>query len=126
MRRQAAIGHDVPCRERSGGSPSDRANIGDVAAVERRRRGQAGWLASFPVAQAPNAPLLAALAGRAVAAATPRGRVHDLGHAVFVLGLFVWSCEEATSGVNWFRRLLGVAGLVRIVGAAARRPWTRG
>ena len=88
----------------------------------RWRRGQAGWPSTFPVAQAPNAPLLVALAGRAIAAANPRGRVHDTGRAIFVLGLFVWAWEEATSGVNWFRRLLGVAGLVRIVGGAARKP----
>lgn len=89
-----------------------------VRAVELYRRGLAGWPPRFPVAQAPNAPLLVALAGRAIAAvAGRRGRSREGGDAVFVLGLSVWAWWEATSGVNWFRRLLGIAGLA---GIAAR------
>jgi hypothetical protein len=40
------------------------------------------------------------------------GTAHDVGRAVSILGLAVWALEEALSGVNWFRRLLGVAVLV--------------
>ena len=117
MRRRVAVG-----APRAGAGPaSPPANIGDVSVTERRR-GSTGWPAAFPVAQAPNAPLLVALLGRGIAAANPRGRAHDVGRAVFALGFLVWAWEEATSGVNWFRRLLGVAGLLRIVGSAARRP----
>jgi len=43
------------------------------------------------------------------------GSVHDVGRAVFTLGLAVWGWEEAASGVNWFRRLLGAGALVWIV-----------
>ncbi len=99
-----------------------RANIGGVSVAECWRRGQAGWPPAFPVAQAPNAPLLVALLGRGIAAANPHGRAHDLGHALFALGFLVWAWEEATSGVNWFRRLLGVAGLARVAGSAVSKP----
>jgi len=43
------------------------------------------------------------------------GIVHDVGRAVFTLGLAVWAWEEVVSGVNWFRRLLGAAALVWVV-----------
>ncbi len=87
-----------------------------VGTTELYRRGLAGWPSCFPVAQAPNAPLLVALAGHAIAAvAGHRRRSRDAGEAVFVLGLTVWAWEEATTGVNWFRRLLGVAGLSAVV-----------
>ena len=47
--------------------------------------------------------------------------MHDVATAVFFMGLTVWAYLELTDGVNWFRRALGVAGLVyvlvRMVGA---------
>lgn len=79
--------------------------------VELWRRGQVGWPRSFPIVQFPNPPLLVALAGWGVAAATS-GTAHDAGRWAFTLGLVVWASKEASGGVNWFRRLLGAAGLV--------------
>jgi hypothetical protein len=49
------------------------------------------------------------------------GRAHDIGRAVFTIGLGVWAWEEAASGVNWFRRVLGIGALVWIVGDLAGR-----
>ena len=43
------------------------------------------------------------------------GTVHDVGRSVFIIGLAIWAGEETTHGVNWFRRLLGVGGLVWVV-----------
>ena len=83
-------------------------------AGELWRRGQAGWPRRFPIAQFPNPPLLVALVGWLLAAATG-GNAHDVGRAVLILGLTVWAWGEAVSGVNWFRRLLGAAALVWIV-----------
>ena len=83
-------------------------------ARELWRRGQAGWPRRFPIAQFPNPPLLVALAGWVLAAATS-GSAHDVGRALFLLGLAVWAWAEAVSGVNWFRRLLGAAAFVWIV-----------
>ncbi|HEY5285842.1 MAG TPA: hypothetical protein VIJ50_01900 [Solirubrobacteraceae bacterium] len=41
---------------------------------------------------------------------------------VLTLGLAVWAYGEATGGVNWFRRLLGVGGLVWIIANLAGEP----
>jgi hypothetical protein len=70
------------------------------------------------VAQFPNPPLLFAFAGWGLAAASD-GSAHDAGRAVFTVGLAAWAWEEAASGVNWFRRLLGAGALVWIVVALA-------
>ncbi len=88
-------------------------------AVELWRRGQAGWPQRFPVAQAPNPSLLVAFAGRALSARTgdtPR----MVGRVISTAGLAVWAWQEATGGVNWFRRLLGVGTLARLTAGLAR------
>jgi len=81
---------------------------------ERWRRGQRGWPASFPVAQLPNAPLLVALGGLLVAAAT-HGSVHAYARSLFYAGLAAWAWEELFSGANWVRRALGAAGFIYVV-----------
>ena len=78
------------------------------------RRGQRGWPESYPVAQFPNAPLLVAFGGLAVAAAT-HGSVHAYARAVFYVGFSAWAWEELTSGVNLARRAVGAVGLVYVV-----------
>jgi hypothetical protein len=86
-----------------------------VAADERvRRLLQARWPERFPVAQFPNAPLAVA-AGGFVAEQLTDGRAHDYAEAVVSIGLAVWAYGEVTRGVNWFRRVLGVAGLAYVV-----------
>jgi hypothetical protein len=87
--------------------------MGRVTIDELWRRGQEGWPRRFPVAQFPNPPLLVAFAGWGLAAAAS-GSAHDIGRAVFILGLSIWALEETVSGVNWFRRLLGAGALVWI------------
>jgi hypothetical protein len=91
-----------------------------VTTAELWRRGQVGWPRRFPVAQFPNPPLLLALAGWGLAAVAG-GSVHDVGRAVFTLGLAVWAWEEVVSGVNWFRRLLGAGALVWIVASLVEK-----
>jgi hypothetical protein len=81
---------------------------------ERWRRGKRGWPASFPVAQLPNAPLLVALGGLLVAAAT-HGSVHAYARALFYAGFAAWTWEELFSGANWVRRALGAAGFIYVV-----------
>jgi hypothetical protein len=85
-----------------------------AAMSERWRRGQRGWPAGFPVVQAPNAPLLVALGGLVVAAAT-HGSAHAYARSVFYVGLAAWAWEELSAGANWFRRALGAAGLLYVV-----------
>ena len=82
------------------------------------RRLQVGWPSRFPIVQFPNPPLLLALGGWGLAAATS-GTAHDIGRAVFIIGLGVWAWAEMVSGVNWLRRLLGAGALVWLVGALA-------
>jgi hypothetical protein len=82
--------------------------------AELWRRGQVGWPRRYPVAQFPNAPLLAAFAGSALAAAGD-GTAHDIGRGVFFVGLGVWAAEEAAGGVNGFRRVLGAGFLIWIL-----------
>jgi hypothetical protein len=89
-----------------------------VTLAELWRRGPGGWPRRFPVAQFPNAPLLLALAGDVLAAATDHS-AHDVGRAVFTIGLGVWAWQEAVDGVNWFRRLLGAGALVWVVARLA-------
>jgi hypothetical protein len=88
--------------------------------VELWRRGQAGWPQRFPVVQAPNPPLLLALAARGAATRTS-GSTRAIGHAVSTVGIAVWAWQETTSGVNWFRRLLGAGMLARLTVGLARR-----
>ena len=82
------------------------------------RRGQAGWPRRFPIGQFPNLPLLVAFAGAGLSAVAG-GTAQDVGRALFIVGLGVWAWEEAVGGVNWFRRVLGVAVFVWIVASLA-------
>ena len=79
-----------------------------------RRRGERGWPAGFPLVQLPNVPLLLATAGWLVAAFTG-GLAHACGRATFYAGLAAWAWKEVEAGVNWFRRVVGGAGLVFVV-----------
>lgn len=88
------------------------------ARIAYKRLTSTGWPRSFPVAQFPNPPLLLALAGWLLAR-LGSGSVHSTGRAVFYVGLSVWAWEELTSGVNWFRRLIGLGGLAWIVSQLA-------
>jgi hypothetical protein len=75
----------------------------------------------FPIFQFPNPPLIAAMLGAAIARATHGSRAHDAAQ-LSRLALLVWSAAEITTGVNWFRRLLGVAGSVYSL-ATLKRPY---
>jgi len=90
-----------------------------VSAEQAAKATPSGWPRAFPVAQAPNAPLLLAFAGRGLQA-VGRGRARRAGRAAFTVGLAVWAGEEAVDGVNGLRRALGVATLVWMLGSAVR------
>ena len=80
---------------------------------------QLGWPRSFPIVQFPNLPLIVAfLAGQFA------HRLHGAGHAdgaaVSYLAMAIWAYLELTAGVNWFRRLLGLAYVVSTVVHLAR------
>lgn len=74
----------------------------------------------YTVAQFPNPPLWAALAGLLVAALADEGTVHDVARAVFYVGITIWAYEEAANGVNGLRRAVGIVALILIVASIAR------
>jgi hypothetical protein len=43
------------------------------------------------------------------------GRAHDVAKAVTLIGLAIWAYLELTAGNNWFRRILGAAGLAYVL-----------
>ena len=68
----------------------------------------------FVLAQWPNPPLWVALAAGLLGRFTD-GLVHAYATAAFFMALTIWAYLEVTDGVNWFRRLLGAAGLIYVV-----------
>ena len=82
------------------------------------RRGQHGWPARFPVAQLPNAPLLVAMTAALISHST-HGEAHAYASAAFHIGFSVWAWGEMASGINWFRRVLGTAGLAYVISSLA-------
>ena len=70
----------------------------------------------YVVFQFPNAPLLVALAAALASLFLDAGSTADNAvRSVFYVGLAVWAYEEATDGVNHFRKGLGIGGLVFVV-----------
>ncbi len=77
-------------------------------------RSQRGWPKDAPIAQFPNAPLLAAIAAWIVGHFTS-GSVHDAASAVFYVALSCFAWWEVTDGANNFRRVMGAAVLLFVV-----------
>jgi hypothetical protein len=42
------------------------------------------------------------------------GKFHAFAYSVFIIATIIWSYEEITTGVNWFRKLLGVTVMLLI------------
>jgi hypothetical protein len=84
--------------------------------MQRMARWQ--WPQSFPIAQFPNPPLIAALLAAGAERLTT-GWAHSACGVVFYVALTVWAYEEARNGDNWFRRLLGAGALIYIASRIA-------
>ena len=68
------------------------------------------------VAQVPNPPLIVALVAALASWIVADGSaVQDVARAVFYVALTVWAWEEASRGVNGFRKALGIAALIYVV-----------
>ena len=73
-----------------------------------------GFPRRFPIVQFPNVPLIAAfLAGEA--GSFLRGTEHSFAASAAYLAMTIWAYEELAHGVNWFRRLLGLAYVIILV-----------
>jgi hypothetical protein len=79
-----------------------------------RRLTQLSFPRRFPIVQFPNLPLILAFlsgqAGRFV-----HGPAHAYTASAAYLAMTVWAYEELVHGVNWFRRLLGLAYVAILV-----------
>lgn len=65
--------------------------------------------------QMPNLPLLVGVTGLILQFIIPAGKVH-IGLDLITFGaLFTWSWQEFFGGVNYFRRSLGLLGLVGLI-----------
>jgi hypothetical protein len=67
------------------------------------------------VAQFPNPPLAVALLAAVVSWVADDGSVYEIARAIFYVALTIWAWEEATRGVNGFRKGLGVGGLIYVL-----------
>lgn len=74
----------------------------------------------FPIFQFPNPPLIVAMVAATIARTT-HGPTSHQATQLSRLALLVWSAEEITTGVNWFRRSLGVAGVALTLAARPHR-----
>ena len=75
---------------------------------------QLGWPKQFPIIQFPNIPLIVAFLAGEVTHLAPSS-THADAAAISYLALTIWAYEELIHGVNWFRRLLGLAYLTSTI-----------
>lgn len=68
----------------------------------------------FPIVQFPNLPLIVAVLAGA-AGKFLDGSAHSYTASVSDLAMTIWAYEELVHGVNWFRRLLGLAYVILLV-----------
>jgi hypothetical protein len=69
---------------------------------------QIAWPRRFVIVQFPNAPLIIALVAGEAAEQT-HGTGSSYASSVSYLAFAIWAYLELVEGVNWFRRLLGLA-----------------
>ena len=72
-----------------------------------KRLTQLSFPRSYPIVQFPNAPLILAFASGLLAHHT-HGHEHSYAQAASYLSMAIWAYLELFSGVNAFRRLLGL------------------
>lgn len=68
----------------------------------------------FAIAQFPNLPLIAAILAGEIGKFLD-GRAHSYAASVSYLAITIWAYEELVHGVNWFRRLLGLAFMIILI-----------
>ena len=88
----------------------------------RRLRGLS-WPADYPIAQFPNPPLLIGLVALGLRYLATGGWADALSATGYVF-IAIWAYLELTTGVNLFRRVLGLAGLAYVVVIIAERVGT--
>ncbi|MGB3291766.1 MAG: hypothetical protein WBB01_02110 [Phormidesmis sp.] len=67
------------------------------------------------IAQAPNLPVLVGVAAAFLRFVLSDGKIHTALGLVAFGALFTWAWQELFEGVNYFRRALGLIGLVSLI-----------
>ncbi|MBD2092453.1 hypothetical protein H6F67_21635 [Microcoleus sp. FACHB-1515] len=67
------------------------------------------------IAQMPNLPVLVGLTATLLQFVLPSGRIQTALGLVAFGALFTWAWQELFEGVNYFRRALGLIGLVGLI-----------
>jgi hypothetical protein len=75
---------------------------------------QIGFPRRFVIVQFPNVPLILAFLAGEVGKHT-HGPGHAYASSVSYLALVIWAYLELVEGVNWFRRLLGLAYVISTI-----------
>lgn len=68
------------------------------------------------IAQMPNLPILVGLTATVLQFVLPSGQLQTIVGLVAFGALFTWAWQELFEGVNYFRRSLGLIGLVSLIG----------
>jgi hypothetical protein len=68
------------------------------------------------IAQPPNLPLIVGVTATLLQGVLPSGELQRGLDLIAFGALFTWAWEELFSGVNYFRRFLGLIGLVIVIG----------
>jgi hypothetical protein len=63
------------------------------------------------IAQKPNLSIIIAALGWVIGKTTT-GAFHSFGVTVSTIAIIIWAYQEAATGVNWFRKALGVIVLL--------------
>jgi uncharacterized transporter YbjL len=66
------------------------------------------------VAQKPNVSISVAVVAYIAYRIVDAAWLSDLAYALFVVALGFWATQEVTSGVNWFRKALGLFALAMV------------
>ena len=67
------------------------------------------------IAQPPNLPLIVGVASSLLKLLFTKGQIYLVLDIVAFGALFTWAWEELFQGVNYFRRALGLIGLVSLI-----------
>lgn len=67
------------------------------------------------IAQPPNLPLIVGITTTVLKLIVPGGNLHTGLDAIAFGSLFTWAWQELFDGVNYFRRSLGLLGLISLI-----------
>ncbi|WP_413160436.1 hypothetical protein ACL6C3_18145 [Capilliphycus salinus ALCB114379] len=69
------------------------------------------------IAQPPNLPIIVGIITTVLQFIVPSGYLHTGLNAIAFGSLFTWAWQELFDGVNYFRRSLGLLGLIALIAA---------